>query len=156
MHRFLLLAAFSTGCLSIDAEIEESCVTRQDIEIDGVTATKVSRDFVIDDLSDIHELLDYDATLQFARAAIRPTSGVANLDFIAFALVAVEGSPVYGCQGDCSSGELPAAVVKDATQYLAAESLAIGLTVTGELPATPWTVDIDVCMRGTASYEVTP
>lgn len=156
MHRFLLLAAFSTGCLSIEADIEESCVTRKDIEIDGVTATKVSRDFVIDDLSDVHQLLEYNATLQFARAAIRPTSGVANLDFIAFAFVAVEGSPVYGCQGDCGTGELPAAVVKDATPYLAADSLAVGITVTGELPTAPWTVDIDVCMRGTASYEVAP
>ena len=156
MTKFLLLAMFSTGCLQIEAEIEESCIFRKDVQIEGVDATTISRGILIDDLSDAKKLLEYNADLDFARAAIRPTSGVTNLDFVELAVVAIEGAPVYGCAGNCASGALDVQVPTSATQYFSAESLAVQLTVTGALPKDAWTVDIDVCVRGTASYTVAP
>ena len=156
MKTLLLFAVLGTGCLQIEAEIEESCITREGVKIEGVDSTVVSRDIVVDDLSDVKRLLEYNANLEFARAEIRPTSGVTGLDFVELAFVAIEGSPVYGCAGTCASGTLDVQVPTSATQYFAAESLAIGLTVTGALPKTEWTVDVDVCVRGTASYSITP
>ena len=156
MKHMILIAVLSSGCLQIDAEIEESCIYRKDVQIEGIDATTISRGLLIDDLSEAHRLLDYNAELEFARAEIRPTRGVTNLDFVELALVAIEGEPVYGCSGTCASGALDVQVPTSATQYLSAESLAIQLTVTGALPKTDWTVDIDVCVRGTASYTVAP
>jgi hypothetical protein len=160
MQSFLVLAVFSGGCLQIEAEIEESCITRKDVQIEGVDSTVVSRELIVDDLSDVKRLLEYNAELDFARVEVRPTSGVTRLDFVELAFVAVEGSPVYGCNGDCPSADgsiaLPAAVTTSATQYFAADSLAIQLTVTGALPKAAWTVDLDVCVRGTASYTLAP
>lgn len=160
MKSFLVLAVFSSGCLQIEAEIEESCITRKDVQIEGVDTTTVSRGFLVDDLSDVKRLLEYNAELDFARVEVRPTGGVTRLDFVELAFVAIEGSPVYGCSGDCPSADgsiaLPSAVTTSATQYFASDSLAIQLTVTGTLPKAAWTVDIDVCVRGTASYSVTP
>jgi hypothetical protein len=156
MKRFLLLAMFGTGCLQIEAEIEDSCITREGVKIEGVDVTKVSHEILLDDLSDVKRLLEYNAELEFARAEIRPTSGVTSLDFVALAFVAIEGSPVYGCAGTCGSGILDVAVPTSATQYFTAESLAVQLTVTGALPKTEWTVDVDVCVRGTASYKLAP
>ena len=119
-------------------------------------SNRFSRGFLVDDLSDVKKLLEYNAELEFARAEIRPTSGVTNLDFVELAVIAIEGAPVYGCSGDCPTGELAVQVPTSATQYFAAESLAIQMTVTGALPHEVWTVDLDVCVRGNASYSLAP
>lgn len=157
--KFVLFAVLCSGCLSIEAEIEESCVSRRGVEIEGVAEPTVSRGFLVEDLSEAHRLLDYDADLEFVRADVRPTAGVTSLAFVASAAVAIEGQPVYACDGDCPRGDgiaMLAEAAPRATPYLAADQLAVQVTVTGDLPRTAWTVDVDVCVRGTASYTLAP
>lgn len=156
----LAIALCASGCLSIEAEIEGTCISRTDIQIEAAPAVhSISHAFLIEDMSDVHRLLDYDAELEFVRAEIRPTSGVTSLAFVEKAAVAVEGTPVYACDGNCPSTdgiEMLAAAKQPATPYLSADMLSIQLDVTGDLPQVPWTVDIDVCVKGTASYSITP
>ncbi|HLL25441.1 MAG TPA: hypothetical protein VK427_25065 [Kofleriaceae bacterium] len=154
MKALLLLCL--TGCLQIEAEIEESCVTRSGVEVEGVELSSLSQTFMIDDLSEVHRFTDNaDADIQFVRATIRPTSGVTSLAFVEAASVVIEGETVYACAGDCPSGEgveLPSQTRTDAMKYLSADALAFTLSVDGELPKTAWTVDVDVCVRGNVSY----
>ena len=155
--RFCIAIVLLSGCLSIEAEIEESCISRRDVEIEGVTGTTISRAFLVDDLSDVHRLLEYDGDLELLRADIRATT---DLGFVESASIAFEGTPVYACAGDCPADgnalTLPAATRESVLPYLSADSIAIALTVTGQLPGTAWSADIDVCVRGTVSYEVRP
>lgn len=159
MKALLAIAVLSTGCLSIEAEIEGTCVSRHDVEIEGVDVTSASHAFLVEDMSDVHRLLEYDAELEFVRADIRPTSGVTSLAFVESAAVSIENTPVYACDGNCPSDdgiEMLATAKQSATPFLSADALAIQLTVTGQLPTSAWTVDIDVCVRGKASYTLSP
>jgi len=155
-------ATLLTGCplLEVDVEMQEVCITRRGVEIEGVTETSFSRGFVFDDLSDIHELLEHDADLRFVRARIRAASGVSGLGFVDSAAVSFENTPVYSCDGDCptldNEIELAAGVQTNAVDYLAQDSIAVQLEVSGELPATAWSVDVDVCVRGHIKYAVEP
>jgi hypothetical protein len=151
MKSLILVALLSSGCLSIEAEIEESCVSHAGVEIEAASGTSISRTFIVDDLSDVHRLMEYNAELEFSRADVRPTSGITNLGFVEHAAVAIDNTPIYSCTGNCVSESgivLPPTVDASATAYLAADSLAVSLTVMGQLPQVAWTADIDVCVRG--------
>jgi hypothetical protein len=154
----LAIALSATGCLSIEAEIEGTCISRKDVEIEAApNVHTASHAFLIEDMSEVHRLLDFDAELEFVRAEIRPTSGVTSLDFVDAASVAIEGMPVYACEGNCPSTdgiELLTTAKQSATPYLSADMLSVQLEVTGDLPQTAWTADIDVCVKGTASYSL--
>ena len=154
--RIALVGLLLTGCISIEAEIEESCVTRRDIHVDGVATTSLTKTFLVDDLSDVHRLLEHDAEIELARADVRATSGVTSLAFVDAAAIAIDNVGVYGCDGDCpTTGNalaIPPTSQQSAVELLAAEQIAITLEVTGALPADAWTVDVDVCVRGTLSY----
>jgi hypothetical protein len=157
----LLFAVCLPGCLSIEAEIEESCITRKDVEIPGVPEASISQTFVVDDLSDVHRLLEHgSASLQLTRADIRPTSGVTSLDFVSTARIDLEGTMFFGCDGDCptESGVLAllSANQEDAIPYLQGDQLGITLAVSGAMPIDAWTVDVDICVAGNVSYELTP
>lgn len=156
-----VLLALVPGCLSIQADIEESCVTRRDVQIEGVTAESFAQTFVIDDLSDVHRLMEHGTTtLEFVRADIVPTSGVTSLGFIDAATVALEDTRIFTCNGDCpdETGALAllSATSADATQFLAADQLEVTFEVIGALPTSAWSVDVDVCVRGTVAYSATP
>jgi hypothetical protein len=144
-----------TGCplVRVSASFEEVRITRSDIHVDGVTETSISRSFAIDDLSEIHELLDFDADLQFVRAELRPTSGVTDLTFIDTASIGFDGTQVYSCDGDCPN---LSAIQSSAVDYLAADSIDVSLDVSGQLPTNAWTLDVDVYVKGHVAYEVNP
>jgi hypothetical protein len=161
MRAAAALLLLASGCLSIKADIEESCITRQDVQIEGAATGTFAQTFVIDDLSDVHRLMEHGTTtLEFVRADIVPKSGVTSLGFVDRANVMLESMPIFACDGDCpdETGALAllSATGADATQYLAADQVNVGLEVTGALPATAWTVDVDVCVRGTVEYSATP
>lgn len=160
MKYFLFAAVLCSGCLSIEAEIEGTCISRQDVQIEAAPDVHTaSHAFLIEDMSEVHRLLDFDAELEFVRAEIRPKSGVTSLDFVDKAAVAIEGMPVYACDGNCPSTdgiELLTTAQQSATPYLSADMLSIQLDVTGDLPQVPWSADIDVCVKGRASYSLSP
>lgn len=116
----------------------------------------------------MHQLLSYDAELQFVRAEVHTASADALAGIARASVDIASNDPgsklplalVYACDGDCvapdASLDLPAQTVTDALAYLSSKSLAVDLSATGELPAHPWTMAVDVCMSGHAHYDVQP
>jgi hypothetical protein len=155
--------ALLSGCplVQVTAELEEVCITRKDVHVAGVTETSVSQHFTFDDLSEIHDLLDLDAEVAFVRAEVRPTGGVDDLAFVDAAQVAFDANPVFACDGDCPTLDhavalAAAAQQSNAADYLTHDKIDVSLDVTGQLPTTEWTVDVDACVKGSVSYSVEP
>ena len=158
------------GCplLSIEADVPEVCLSYPNLQVmtdKGVSSIKQT--FVFDDLSAVHDLTELDANLEFVRAEIH-TTGTA-LDFIEAVHVVVSSGDadsdlppltMYDCDGDCvpegNKLEIPASVGRDAIEYLKSNSIIIDLDFQGEIPASSWTMDVDVCMKARADYTVSP
>ena len=164
--------AMLPGCplLHIEAEVPEVCLSYPNLQFTSPTAqSSIKQSFTFDDLSAIHDLAKQDANLEFVRAAVHVTSGVANLDFVKSVHVVVSsGDPgttlppmtMYNCDGDCvpdgDTLDIPAAAGNDAIAYLRGDSVLIDLDFEGEIPAATWTMDVDVCMKAKAGYTVNP
>jgi hypothetical protein len=67
---------------------------------------------------------------------------------------------MYDCDGDCvPDGDtlaLPAGLARNAIEYLRSDSIKVDLQFVGEIPAASWTMDVDVCLKGSASYTISP
>jgi len=159
------------GCplLDVQADVPEVCLTYPNLQVQTPAVSSATQSFVFDDLSAVHDLANQDVSLEFVRAAIRVTSGLENLAFIdAVHIVVASNDPgttlppltMYNCDGDCAPDgntlELPAAVAHNAVDYLRSNSIAINLEFRGEIPAAAWTMDVDVCMKGSAGFTVSP
>jgi hypothetical protein len=161
------------GCPLLDVEIdaEEICLTYPNFQVPALPGgqTSLSQSFVFDDLSAIKEIAELDSSLEFVRAEIRATSGIAGFDFVhAVRIVVSSGDPeselppmtMYDCDGDCAPEvnrlEIPAAAGADAIAYLRSDSIKIDLSFEGEVPMVAWTMDLDVCMKARARYTVSP
>jgi hypothetical protein len=164
--------AMLPGCplLNIEAEVPEVCLSYPNLQFTspGVQSS-IKQSFVFDDLSAVHDLAKQHADLEFVRAEVHATSGVENLGFVrAVHVVVSSGDPgsalppltMYDCSGDCvpdgNTLEIPAAVGANAIEYLRGDSVLIDLDFEGEIPAGTWTMDVNVCMKGRASYTVNP
>jgi hypothetical protein len=161
------------GCplLSIEADVPEVCLSYPNLQVTSDKAvSSIKQTFVFDDLSAVHEFTDkLDANLEFVRAQVRATSGVDSFAFVqAMRVVVSSGDPdsdlppltMYDCDGDCvpdgNKLEIPASVGRDAIDYLRSDSIIIDLDFQGEIPATSWTMDVDVCMKARAGYTFSP
>ena len=122
---------------------------------------------MFDDLSAVHDVVDQDASLEFVRAEIRVAGGLDDLSFVDAVKVAVSSNDpgttlpkltMYQCDGNCAPDgktlKLTAGDAKNVIEYLKANSLKIDLDFQGEIPAASWTMDIDVCLKGSASHSV--
>jgi hypothetical protein len=156
--------------LDVTADAEEVCLTYPNLKVPAAGGeTSLDQSFTFDDLSKIHDLTKLDANLEFTRAQIRATSGIADFSFIHSARLDVSSGDaastlptltMYTCDGDCDPDgatlDIPADTVSNAVDYLRGDSVKIGVAFEGALPTVAWTVDIDVCMKASASYRVTP
>jgi hypothetical protein len=161
------------GCplLSIEADVPEVCLSYPNLQVmTDKNVSSIKQTFVFDDLSAVHEFTDkLDANLEFVRAEVRATSGVDSFAFVQAVRVVVSSGDadsnlppltMYDCDGDCvpdgNKLEIPASVGRDAIEYLKSDSIIIDLDFQGEIPASSWTMDVDVCMKGKAAYTVNP
>jgi len=161
------------GCplLSIEADVPEVCLSYPNLQVQTEKGlSSIKQTFVFDDLSAVHDLTDkLDANLEFVRAQVRATSGVENFAFVqAVRVVVSSGDPdselppltMYDCDGDCvpegNKLEIPAQLGHDAIEYLKSNSIIIDLDFQGEIPASSWTMDVDVCMKARAGYTFSP
>jgi hypothetical protein len=159
------------GCPLVDAQadVPDVCLTYPNLQVQTPEVDSVTRSFVFDDLSKVADLVKHEASLEFTRAELRVTSGLDDLSFVeAFHLVVSTGDPksmlppltIYDCDGDCApEGDtltLPAGLAKNAIDYLRTSSIKVDLGFQGKIPAASWTMDIDVCMKGSAGYTVSP
>jgi hypothetical protein len=158
------------GCplLDIQADVPEVCLKYPNLEVTNpAPQSSVTQSFVFDDLSAVHDIAKQNADVQFVRAEVRATSGVENLAFVQAVKVTVS-SPgsnlpamtMYDCNGDCvpdgATLEIPASQGDNAIEYLRQDSIAIDLDFKGQIPAGTFTMDVDVCLKGNASYSVSP
>ena len=156
------------GCplLDIQADVPEVCLTYPNLQVTNPEATgSIQQTFAFDDLSKVHDFIDQNANVQFVRASIRATSGVDSLAFVDSVKVVVSSPTgtlppmtMYDCDGDCvpdgSTLEIPASVADNAIEYLRQDSIVIDLDFQGQIPAGTFTMDVDVCLKGSASYTV--
>ncbi|MCX5746294.1 MAG: hypothetical protein NT062_27770 [Proteobacteria bacterium] len=168
----LLLAFPLGGCplLEVQVEVREACVTRGDIAVPGVpVAGAVEQDFTFGDLAPIHELLVTDASLRFVRAEVHATSAGVTLDFVDRAHVTIASADpdstlptleAYDCEGDCIADDgglaLSAMAQDNVLAYLASSGLAGHVTMTGQLPTTPWTMEATVCISANLKKTLEP
>jgi hypothetical protein len=156
--------------LDLQAEVAETCVTYPGIHVDAAPAATVSleQSFTLDHLDSLQGLADQGFSIGFVRAQVRATSGISDLGFVARANIAIaSGDPsstlptleVFDCEA-CGAGgptlDLDAATIADAAPYVATGSLVVTVDFTGQLPTTAWTMDVDVCTSGSASYTIDP
>jgi hypothetical protein len=155
--------------LDVTADAEEVCLTYPNLKVPAAGGeTSLNQSFTFDDLSKVHDLTKLDANLEFTRAQVRATSGITDFSFIQSAKLDVSSDSdsalptltMYDCNGDCDPDgatlDIPANVVTNAVDYLRTDSIKIDVAFQGALPDVAWTVDIDVCMKASASYKVSP
>jgi hypothetical protein len=127
------LVMLTGGCplIEIEAEVQEVCLTYADLSIPGSDGTgSVAHDFVFDDLMSIDEIEQLDGNVEFVHVKLRAKSGVSDFGFLDAAHITV-------ASGDAASTLPP---------------LTVSLEVTGALPTSAWTVDVDVCVKGTVRF----
>ena len=168
-----LLTGLATlsGCplADVSAEVPDVCLTYPNLQLQTPAVSSATQSFVFDDLSKVRDLVKHDASLEFIRAELRVTSGLDNLDFVqAVHFVVSSNDPgttlppltIYNCDGDCvpdgNALELPAALAQNAIEYLRSNSIKIDMSFVGQIPAASWTMDVDVCMKGSAGYTFSP
>jgi hypothetical protein len=160
------------GCplLEIEADVPEVCLHYPNLQVETTKgASSIKQTFVFDDLSAAHDITELDADLEFVRAEVRATSGIEGFAFVrAVKVVVSSGDPastlppltMYDCDGDCvpqdNRLEIPAALGRNAIEYLKSDSIVIDLDFEGEVPAASWTMDVDVCMKARAGYTFSP
>jgi hypothetical protein len=163
------LVMLTGGCplIEIEAEVQEVCLTYADLSIPGSDGTgTVVHDFVFDDLVSIDEIEQLDGNVEFVHVKLRAKSGVSDFGFLDAAHVTVTSGDaastlpaltVVDCSGDGCPTEgseitLLSSEPGDALAYLRSGSVAVSLEVTGDLPTSAWTVDVDVCVKGKVRF----
>jgi hypothetical protein len=171
--RFLVAAlTLLPGCplLTVNADVEDVCLTYADVQVEGSPGvTDLKKSVVFDNLGAVHDLANQNADVRFVSAAVTARTGIADFSFVQSAKVAIaSGKPdstlpqlvLYQCSGDCasraSSLQMPADVQTSAIEYVREDSVLVDLDFTGQLPATAWSMDIDVCLSGHVSYTLEP
>lgn len=155
---FLTTGASDNGCIAAEVEVESVCVTRAGIEIGPTNGHSATTSFTIDDFGTIGELAAKNGEMYFTQIVIRPDQGTIGSISTAQATVS-SGDPNSSlptlemmCSGDCIDADgnipMPAGLDRDAASYVSSGTIIIELAVTGELPAEPWTVTVDVCVAG--------
>lgn len=158
------------GCplLDIQADVPEVCLSYPNLEITNpIPQSSAKQTFTFDDLSKVHDVLQKNANVEFVRAEIVASAGIENLDFVQGVKVAVSATDgslpamtMYSCDGDCvpdgNALEIPASLAGNAIEYLRKDSITIDLDFRGEIPVGTFTLDVNVCLKGSASFEVTP
>lgn len=158
------------GCplLDIQADVPEVCLSYPNLEVTNpVPQSSAKQTFTFDDLSKVHDVLDKNADVEFVRAEIKATSGIPNFDFVQAAKVSVSATDgslpamtMYSCDGDCvpddDTLEIPASLGNNAIEYLRKDSITIDLDFHGQIPVGTFTMDVNVCLKGSAGYQVNP
>ncbi|HEY1549457.1 MAG TPA: hypothetical protein VGG28_16635 [Kofleriaceae bacterium] len=162
--------------LDLQADVQSACVRYSDVAVDPepqVSAT-IEKSFTVDDLDSLKQLADDGFQLSFASGDVATASGVSDFSFVKSATVDVASGDAdstlptleFNCTNcgsaateldftpaDAGSGSTSAATI-DAKPYFDSGSLIVTVGLTGMPPAVAWSMDVDVCVTGTASYEV--
>jgi hypothetical protein len=165
-----LLVLPACPLLDVETEVQETCATYHDVQVDGVPVAQgtLSTTFTFSDFGPLQDLTSLNTDLQFTRAELRATTGVSDFAFVQGAsLTIASGDPSSTLPSvvvfECAACSTPAPVLDvatsasiDAKDYVTSGSLIVTADFTGRAPAVAWTMDVDVCMSGRGSYSYTP
>jgi hypothetical protein len=172
----LLGLALLPACplLDLQADVQSACVHYSDVAVDPmpqVTAT-IEKSFTVNDLDSLKQLADDGFQLSFASGDVASATGISGFGFVKSADVAVaSGDPnstlptleftCTDCGGDSTEldfapvgSDSGSAATVDAKPYFDSGSLIVTIGLTGMPPSIAWSMDVDVCVTGTASYQV--
>jgi len=167
MFMRMLPLSLLVGCVQITGTIEEACLPKTGLAIEGLPAEAgadtplIQHSFVIDDFDALNQVLDLglEAEVYFTGTKLR--SGSQKLDFVReiqlvgssrdLPLVDLGSCAHETCAAD-SELLLNAAEV-DVMEYIDTGMIDLSLTVAGDLPREEWALDVDICVRGTLSFE---
>jgi hypothetical protein len=159
--------------LDLQADVQSACVHYSDVAVDPmpqVTAT-IEKSFTVTDLDSLKQLADDGFKLSFASGDVASATGISSFGFVKSADVAVaSGDPnstlptlefsCTDCGGDATELDFApvtagsATTTVDAKPYFDSGSLIVSVDLTGMPPSIAWSMDVDVCVTGTASYQV--
>jgi hypothetical protein len=154
--------------LDVEADVQDACVTYPGLQVaalPSVNAT-IEKSFTVGNLDSFKELASQGFDLSFVHGEAHATSGITDFTFVRKATMAVaSGDPsstlptldVFNCEACAPTGdtlEIGAATQADAAPYITTGSIIVTIDLTGTPPAVDWTMDVDVCMTGSGSYEL--
>jgi hypothetical protein len=156
--------------LDLQADVQSACVHYSDVAVDPmpqVSAT-IETSFTVNDLDSLKQLADDGFQLSFASGDVASATGISSFGFVKTATVDVASADPSStlptlefsctdCGGDATELDFAPAgsgSAIDAKPYFDSGSLIVTVGLTGMPPAVAWSMDVDVCVTGTASYEV--
>jgi hypothetical protein len=144
------------------------CITHDELHV-GAADAEVRQRIVVDDLSELHQLVEHAEELRFRRAEAIAVSGVDSFDFVERARIAISPGrgdasvaplTLYACDGDCVSSADALALSDDEEHdvlaYLQGDAITLELAIDGALPQVAWTMSVVVCFEGRARFAVEP
>ncbi len=165
----ILLLVGMSGCslLQVDADLPETCVTFLDQEVPGVHPGETFvKTFVADEFKLPDGFIKLDAVITEARAVLHLTGGPETFAFLDGITVEVADSNgvldpmmLIACQGgDCRSDtnitEIRVQTPENIIDYARNAAPVFTITMVGNLPATAWRTDVQVCLTGHASIKI--
>jgi len=154
--------------LDASADVQETCISYPGVQVPAMPASArmVDQSFTVGNLDSFKTLADQGFTLAFAKGTVTATSGISDFTFVTSAQLSVaSGDPsstlptldVFDCDGCTTSGSaltIDASSQTDAAPYVETGSLVVSVVLAGTPPAVAWSMDVDVCMTGQASYQL--
>ena len=158
------------GCplFSAGIDVPEMCVTLHDRKVQGVAPGQpLRRQIIADPLSELGPFLQLDGQIDHARVTLH-AQDVPDLMFLDDVTVTVRskdpGSALaplwliqcaeYACASPSVEASAEAQTPSDTLDYLQGGTMQLDITMTGPLPETEWTVDVEICMSGNAQVAV--
>jgi hypothetical protein len=175
----VLALALLPACplLDFQADVQSACVTYSDVAVEAMPPVMgtIEKSFTVNDLDSFKQLADDGFTMEFASGDVQAGSGISSFGFVQAAQVDVASgdasSTLPTLEFDCTncgsgdateldfapvnggSGSVSAATI-DAKPYFDSGSLVITVGLTGMPPSVAWSMNVDVCVTGSASYQV--
>lgn len=166
----LLACSVAGGCSpSFEADVQELEITWHDLRFPGggnhaaAAPVSVTQSFELDAKA-AGWSKELNANVRTAHVRLHAASGVASLDFIDAAHVAMVGSngaatSVMSFDRTDTSAKGPDISVTnahpiDVTGAWASPRVRVDVAITGSLPARPWAIDVALLLSGQLSYEL--
>lgn len=160
-----LLVLPACPLLDVDADVQDACVTYQDIAVDAMppVAGTLDKSFAVSDLGGLKTLADAGFDMTFESGSVRPSSGITDMSFVQSATITITSndtslSPIDFDCANCGSAAAELDVAPsgsgDAKPYIESGALVVELSMTGVPPSVAWTMDVDVCMSGHDAVQV--
>ena len=166
-----LVTAAAASCAQVEADIPEAQVTQKGVTFhgagrgDGRGEVSVTQSFTLssDNLSWVKDL---NSKIYITEIELSAASGVTDLSFIHFAHVTMDDAdkmtmPVVIVDYVRPDNMAPTSVLTAKTPYpidvskvWTAKKVLVTVTVAGDLPHKPWTVDVILHLSGKISYKL--